>query len=131
MIAVVLEADPLARAFVRSILELEGFDVLEGATVLEGAALAARSRPDLVLSGLDLGGGDLDGLDLVRAIRATGATAAVLASDLPPTCDAVRSVTDTGARHLALPYTPASVGRAVRSALAWRAAPGDRLPVLA
>jgi two-component system cell cycle response regulator DivK len=56
------------RRLVRKILESSGFVVVEAEDGLSGLALVRRLRPRLVL--LDIGLPDIDGLEVVRQIRA-------------------------------------------------------------
>ena len=56
------------RRLVRKILESSGFVVVEAEDGLSGLALVRKLRPRLVL--LDIGLPDIDGLEVVRQIRA-------------------------------------------------------------
>jgi len=56
------------RRLVRKILESSGFAVVEAEDGLSGLALVRQLRPPLVL--LDIGLPDIDGLEVVRQIRA-------------------------------------------------------------
>jgi diguanylate cyclase (GGDEF)-like protein/PAS domain S-box-containing protein len=67
-----VEDDAVTRAIVRLTLSADGFDVEEAATGAEGLALLGQVAPDLVL--VDLGLPDMDGLAVVRAIRAQAAS---------------------------------------------------------
>jgi two-component system KDP operon response regulator KdpE len=63
----VIEDDPPIRRFLRISLEQQGLEPIEAATGREGLNAAASLPPDLVL--LDLGLPDLDGLDVLAALR--------------------------------------------------------------
>jgi diguanylate cyclase (GGDEF)-like protein/PAS domain S-box-containing protein len=74
-----IEDDGVTRAIVRMTLSTEGFDVEEATTGQEGVALASRVAPTAVI--VDLGLPDMDGLAVVRALRAQpqlGTTAIVV-----------------------------------------------------
>jgi two-component system KDP operon response regulator KdpE len=64
----VIEDDPPIRRFLRSALEGEGMTVQEADTGRRGLNAAAARRPDLII--LDLGLPDMDGLDVIRELRA-------------------------------------------------------------
>jgi two-component system KDP operon response regulator KdpE len=63
----IVEDDAAVRRVLASTLPAHGYRVLEAATGAEGVRDAAQYVPDLVL--LDLGLPDMDGIDVVRAIR--------------------------------------------------------------
>jgi two-component system cell cycle response regulator len=56
------------RDLLRSILEPSGYTVVAARSVREALAIARQSPPDLILSDLNMPGGD--GIDLVRAVQA-------------------------------------------------------------
>ena len=56
----VVDDEQSIRRFLRTILEEQGYKVLEASTAKQGLASASSSRPALVL--LDLGLPDMDGL---------------------------------------------------------------------
>ncbi len=68
----IVDDEPPIRRLLRTSLQAQGYRTLEAET--GGAALtaAAAAMPDLVL--LDLGLPDMDGLDVIRALRQRGAT---------------------------------------------------------
>jgi two-component system KDP operon response regulator KdpE len=67
-VVVVIEDDPQMRRFLRTGLGAQGFQVFEAATGRQGLVEAGVRKPDLVI--LDLGLPDLDGVDVVKALRA-------------------------------------------------------------
>lgn len=71
----IIEDEPAMRANLMEALELEGFQPLSAADGREGIAVARQERPDLVLC--DVLMPDLDGHDVLRALRADPATARV------------------------------------------------------
>jgi PAS domain S-box-containing protein len=66
----VVDDEELVRTHLRRLLERRGFLVLDVADGKAAIAAVARSRPDLVL--LDLSMPELDGVDVVRRLRAEG-----------------------------------------------------------
>lgn len=66
----VVEDDPEIRRLVREALETEGYAVLTAVTGGEAITIVAHAAPDLVV--LDLGLPDLDGVEVVRTLRAAG-----------------------------------------------------------
>lgn len=64
----IIEDDPPIRRFLRSALEAEGMTVQDADTGRRGLTVAAARRPDLII--LDLGLPDMEGLDVIRELRA-------------------------------------------------------------
>jgi two-component system, NarL family, nitrate/nitrite response regulator NarL len=78
----IVDDHPGYRAAARTVLEMDGFEVVgETATGLEAVSEAARLRPEIVL--LDIGLPDIDGVEVAHRITAAadaGAPAVVLIS---------------------------------------------------
>ena len=68
----IVDDEPPIRRLLRTSLHAQGYRTLEAETGREALAIVAASAPDLVL--LDLGLPDMDGLDVIRALRQRGAT---------------------------------------------------------
>jgi len=64
----VIEDEPEIRRFLRASLTAEGYKTVESANGRRGAIDASTHKPDLVI--VDLGLPDLDGLEVIRSIRA-------------------------------------------------------------
>jgi PAS domain S-box-containing protein len=72
----VVDDEPLVRSHVRRVLEKYGFSVAEAPDGGAGLEAIARTRPDVVL--LDMSMPDLDGVEIVRRLRASGANVPVV-----------------------------------------------------
>jgi two-component system KDP operon response regulator KdpE len=66
-VIIVIEDDPPIRRFLRTGLSTQGFTVFETDTGKQGIIEAGVRKPDLVI--LDLGLPDMDGVDVIKAIR--------------------------------------------------------------
>jgi two-component system KDP operon response regulator KdpE len=67
-VIIVIEDDPSIRRFLRTGLSTHGFSVFEADTGKQGIIEAGVRKPDLVI--LDLGLPDIDGVEVIKAIRA-------------------------------------------------------------
>ncbi|MEQ1620092.1 MAG: response regulator [Methylococcales bacterium] len=66
-VVIVIEDDPPIRRFLRTSLSTQGFTVFEADSGKQGIIEAGIRKPDLVI--LDLGLPDMDGVDVIKAIR--------------------------------------------------------------
>jgi two-component system KDP operon response regulator KdpE len=64
----VIEDEPEIRRFLRSAFDVEGYRIVESATGRRGAIDAGTHKPDLAI--VDLGLPDMQGVDVIRRIRA-------------------------------------------------------------
>jgi two-component system KDP operon response regulator KdpE len=67
-VIIVIEDDPSIRRFLRTGLNTQSFSVFEADTGKQGIVEAGIRKPDLVI--LDLGLPDMDGVEVIKAIRA-------------------------------------------------------------
>ncbi|MCU0736324.1 MAG: response regulator [Methylotetracoccus sp.] len=66
-VMVVIEDDPQMRRFLRTSLRSQGFQIFEADTGRRGLVEAGSRKPDLII--VDLGLPDMDGIDVIRALR--------------------------------------------------------------
>ena len=64
----IVDDEPQIQRFLRTALRASDYDVIEAATAREALKLIVGSAPDAVL--LDLGLPDMDGMDIIREVRA-------------------------------------------------------------
>jgi two-component system KDP operon response regulator KdpE len=74
----VIEDEPEIRRFLRASLAAEGYRVVEAASGERGAIDAGTHKPDMAI--VDLGLPDLDGVEVIRRIRAWSAMPIVVLS---------------------------------------------------
>jgi DNA-binding response OmpR family regulator len=72
----VVDDEPLVRSLVRLLLGQHGFSVEDAASGNDGIVAIRRSQPDVVL--LDMMLPDLDGVDVVQRLRASGVKVPVI-----------------------------------------------------
>ncbi|MCQ8102955.1 response regulator [Methylomonas sp. SURF-2] len=77
-VIIVMEDDPSIRRFLRTSLSTYGFNVFEAGTGKQGLVELGVRKPDLLI--LDLGLPDMDGVDVIRAIRAWSVVPIVILS---------------------------------------------------
>ncbi len=66
-VVVLIEDDPQMRRFLRTSLRSQGFQIFEAETGRRGLVEAGSRKPDLII--VDLGLPDMDGVDVIRALR--------------------------------------------------------------
>ncbi|NOU20942.1 MAG: response regulator [Methyloglobulus sp.] len=66
-VIVIIEDDPPIRRFLRTGLRTQNFTIFEAATGKQGIIEAEVRKPDLII--LDLGLPDIDGVDVIKAVR--------------------------------------------------------------
>jgi two-component system KDP operon response regulator KdpE len=77
-VIIVIEDDPPIRRFLRTGLSTQGFTVFESDTGKQGIIEAEIRKPDLVI--LDLGLPDMDGVEVIKAIRTWSAIPIIILS---------------------------------------------------
>ena len=89
-----IEDDVSLRKYLRATLKAFGYQVEEAASGAEGSSEVARLKPDMVL--LDLGLPDMDGLEMLKALRAWNRVPVMIVSARDQQHDIVRAL-DLGA----------------------------------
>jgi CheY-like chemotaxis protein len=122
--ALVVEDEPDAREFLSALLERHGMQVRAVASVPEALAALAGESFDVVLSDIGLPG--RDGYALVESLRADGSRMPAIAiTAFARTQDRDRAAAAGFDRHIAKPFRPHEVIRAVAEVALGRAA-GER-----
>jgi len=127
-VAIVIEDEPQIRRFVRGALEAEGWQVFEAATAQQGVTEAGTRKPDLLV--LDLGLPDLDGTEVVRAIRSFAPLLILVLTARTMEADKVLAL-DAGADdYVTKPFSTSELLARIRAALRRTARAGTALSVL-
>jgi len=112
---VIVEDEQRIRALVTSVLSERGYDVRASGTALDGLRMIVDTSPDLVI--LDLGLPDLDGMELLKMIRAVTDVPVIVATARGEDRDVVRTL-DLGADdHLVKPFSVEQLEARVRAVL--------------
>jgi two-component system, OmpR family, KDP operon response regulator KdpE len=110
-----VEDDPALRRALRTTLRSREFEVLEAATGDAAIVLAADGRPDAMI--LDLGLPDLDGLEVLRRVRAFSEVPVIVLTARDEQSDKVRSL-DAGADdYVTKPFDTEELLARLRAAL--------------
>ena len=110
-----VEDDPALRRALRTTLRNRDFEVLEAATGEAAIVIAADGRPDVVI--LDLGLPDLDGLEVLRRLRAFSDVPVIVLTARDEQSEKVRSL-DAGADdYMTKPFDVEELLARIRAAL--------------
>ncbi|MEW6267369.1 MAG: response regulator [Thermodesulfobacteriota bacterium] len=108
----VIEDEEPIRRFLRVLLEGQNYKVIEAATGREGMSLAAQYQPDVII--LDLGLPDVDGLEVIRAVRAWTGTPIIVVSARDKEGDKIKGL-DAGADdYLIKPFSAGELAARIR-----------------
>lgn len=111
----VIDDEPQIRKFLRISLGANGYDVAEAENATTGLAAAKETPPDLLI--LDLGLPDMDGQEVVSAIRAFSAVPIIILSVRADEFDKVEAL-DRGANdYVVKPFGIAELMARVRAVL--------------
>ncbi|MGC2456612.1 MAG: two-component system response regulator KdpE [Gallionellaceae bacterium] len=91
---IVIEDEAQIRRFLRTTLASEGYKVIEAETGRQGLTEATTRKPDLIV--LDLGLSDMDGIEVVRELRAWSSVPIIILSARSQESDKI-SALDAGA----------------------------------
>lgn len=111
----IVEDDPTIRTPLIRALRERGHAVAAAHTAMSGLQTALDERPDLVV--LDLGLPDLDGIELLRMLRAVSPVPVIIATARDDEAEIVRGL-DAGADdYVVKPFTAAQLDARVRAVL--------------
>lgn len=112
---IVVEDEAQIRRFLRTTLASEGYQVIEAETGKQGLTEAATRKPDLII--LDLGLPDMDGVEVVKGIRAWSSVPVIILSARSQENDKI-SALDAGADdYLVKPFGAGELLARIRVAL--------------
>ncbi len=112
---IIIEDETQIRRFLRTTLASEGYQVFEAETGKLGLTEAATRKPDLII--LDLGLPDMDGVEVVKGIRAWSSVPIVILSARSQESDKI-SALDAGADdYLVKPFGVGELLARIRVAL--------------
>lgn len=112
---IIIEDEAQIRRFLRTSLASEGYQVFEAETGRQGLIEAATRKPDLII--LDLGLPDMDGIEVVRELRAWCSVPVVILSARSQEGDKI-SALDAGADdYLVKPFGVGELLARIRVAL--------------
>jgi two-component system KDP operon response regulator KdpE len=111
----VIEDEQSIRRFIRPSLEAEGYKPIEAAAGKEGLLSASQHPPDVIV--LDLGLPDMDGLEVIRALREWTAVPIIILSARGQETDKIAAL-DAGADdYVAKPFAVGELMARIRVAL--------------
>lgn len=112
---IVIEDEAQIRRFLRTTLASEGFRVIEAETGKQGLTEAATRKPELII--LDLGLPDMDGVEVVKEIRAWSSVPIIILSARSQESDKIFAL-DAGADdYLVKPFGVGELLARIRAAL--------------
>lgn len=111
----VIEDDPAVRRLLRTLLEDQGYRVLEASSVRD--ALDKLSKNDIALITLDLGLGRDNGLDLVQTIRAKTQIPIIIVSGKGDDVDKIVGLEIGADDYIAKPFNAREVIARIRAVL--------------
>ncbi len=118
----VVEDDEAIRLVLRTNLEDEGYNVLEAGTAEQGLVLMMDERVDVVLVDLRLPG--IQGLDLVRSLRATSQVPIIIVTAQTDSHDVVAGLEAGADDYVTKPFVAKELMARIRTQLR-RANPGE------
>jgi two-component system, OmpR family, KDP operon response regulator KdpE len=114
----IIDDEPHIRKFLRISLQANGYTVAEAETGGEGVRLATADPPDLVI--IDLGLPDMDGQDVISAIRGTTIVPIIVLSVRAAENDKVQALDRGADDYVVKPFGIAELMARVRVALRTR-----------
>lgn len=126
-LVLVIEDDQAIRSAVIRSLGERGHVVTSAPDAMQGLREAVATRPDLVL--LDLGLPDLDGIELLRMLRAVSSVPVIVATARDDDASVVKALDSGADDYVVKPFTAATLDARIRAVLR-RALTPDADPVL-
>lgn len=120
----VVDDEPQIRKFLRISLSANGYEVVEAENGRSAIETHRRERPDLVI--LDLGLPDLDGQEVITAVRETSPVPIIVLSVRAQEYDKVEALDRGATDYVVKPFGIGELMARVRAALRQR--PADREP---
>ncbi|WP_247875681.1 response regulator [Azospirillum sp. TSH100] len=120
----VIDDEPQIRKFLRISLSANGYGVVEAESGREGVEACAGQRPDLVI--LDLGLPDLDGQEVISALRQTSTVPIIVLSVRAQEYDKVEALDRGAVDYVVKPFGVGELMARVRAVLRQR--PADAEP---
>lgn len=111
----IIDDEPQIRRFLRISLNAGGYETVEADTGQDGVDTARRERPDLVV--LDLGLPDMDGLEVVTAIRDFSSAPIIVLSVRAQEYDKVEALDRGAVDYVVKPFGVAELTARIRAAL--------------
>ena len=112
---IVIEDEAQIRRFLRTTLASEGYKIIETETGKQGMTEAETRKPDLII--LDLGLPDMDGVEVVKGVRAWSSVPVIILSARSQESDKI-SALDAGADdYLVKPFSVGELLARIRVAL--------------
>lgn len=116
VVAVVLiEDDPHIRRLAAESLAKDGFDVETAGGAMEGLQMVVAQKPDVVV--LDLGLPDLDGVELLRMLRAISSVPVIVATAREGDSHVVAALDSGADDYLVKPYSVTQLAARIRAVL--------------
>jgi two-component system, OmpR family, KDP operon response regulator KdpE len=120
-----VEDDPALRRALRTMMRSRDLDVLDVATGEEAVVVASSGTPDLIV--LDLGLPDIDGLEVLRRVRAFSAMPVIVLTAHHQQSEKIRAL-DAGADdYVTKPFAIGELLARLRAALRRAGGPGEPL----
>ncbi|WFP48580.1 response regulator [Methylomonas sp. EFPC3] len=125
-VIIVIEDDPAIRRFLRTSLHSNGYKVFDAETGKQGLVELGVRKPDLLI--LDLGLPDMDGVDVIKAVRAWSALPIIILSARSGEQQKIDAL-DAGADdYLTKPFGFGELQARIRVALRHALRPQDSAP---
>lgn len=126
-LVLIVDDEPAIRRLLRTGLSAAGYRTIEAETGAETIASVRRDQPELII--LDLGLPDMDGADVIRAVRASSAVPIVVLSARDDERGKIAAL-DLGADdYVTKPFSMAELSARLRTALRHRLAQEGAQPV--